>query len=43
MDFEEDLDLDDEDEEIDDIERVLPVEVTEEEAFIEEPEDLEEE
>ena len=43
MDFEEDLDLDDEDEEIEDIERVLPVEVTEEEAFIEEPEDLEEE
>ena len=43
MDFEEDLDLDVEDEEIDDIERVLPVEVTEEEAFIEEPEDLEEE
>jgi tetratricopeptide (TPR) repeat protein len=43
MDFEDDLDLDDDDEEIDDIERVLPVEVTEEEAFIDEPEDLEEE
>jgi tetratricopeptide (TPR) repeat protein len=43
MDFEDDLDLDDEDEEIEDIERVLPVEVTDEEAFIEEPEDLEEE
>ncbi|MFI5261016.1 MAG: tetratricopeptide repeat protein [Candidatus Limnocylindrales bacterium] len=43
MDFEDDLDLDDEDEEIEDIERVLPVEVTDEEAFIEEPEDIEEE
>jgi len=43
MDLEEDLELDEEDEEIEDIERVLPVEVTDDEAFIEEPEDIEEE
>ena len=43
MDLEEDLELDEEDEEIEDIERVLPVEVTDEEAFIEEPEEIEEE
>ncbi len=43
MDLEEDLELDEEDEEIEDIERVLPAEVTAEEAFIEEPEDIEEE
>ena len=43
VDFEDDLELDDEDEEIDDIERVLPAEVTEEEAFIEEGEEIEEE
>ncbi|HMJ79538.1 MAG TPA: tetratricopeptide repeat protein [Candidatus Dormibacteraeota bacterium] len=43
MDLEEDLELDEEDEEIEDIERVLPAEVTDEEAFIEEPEEIEEE
>src|SRR3972149_1467103 len=42
MDLEEDLELDEEDEEIEDIERVLPAEVTDEEAFVEEPEELEE-
>jgi hypothetical protein len=34
MDLEEDLELDEEDEEIEDIGRVLPSEVTEEEAFV---------
>ena len=43
MDLEEDLELDEEDEEIEDIGAVLPAEVTEDEAFIEEPEDIEEE
>ena len=42
MDLEEDLELDEEDEEIEDIERVLPVDVTEDEAFVEEPEELDE-
>ena len=42
MDLEEDLELDEEDEEIEDIERVLPVDVTDEEAFVEEPEELDE-
>ena len=42
MDLEEDLELDDEDEEIEDIDRVLPVEVTEDEAFEEEPDELDE-
>ncbi|MGH2408546.1 MAG: tetratricopeptide repeat protein [Candidatus Limnocylindrales bacterium] len=42
MDLEEDLELDEEDEGIDDIERVLPVEVTDDEAFVEEPEEVEE-
>src|SRR3989304_6273709 len=42
MDLEEDLELDEEDEEIEDIERVLPAEVTDEEAFVEEPKALEE-
>jgi tetratricopeptide (TPR) repeat protein len=42
MDLEEELELDEEDEEIEDIERVLPVDVTDEEAFVEEPEELEE-
>ncbi|MFI5253988.1 MAG: tetratricopeptide repeat protein [Candidatus Limnocylindrales bacterium] len=42
MDLEEDLELDEEDEGIDDIERVLPAEVTDEEAFVEEPEEIEE-
>jgi Tetratricopeptide repeat len=43
MDLEEDLELDEEDEEIEDIGSVLPVEVTEEEAFeTEEPEELDE-
>ena len=39
MDLEEDLELDEEDEEIEDIGRVLPAEVTEDEAFVEEPEE----
>jgi hypothetical protein len=34
MDLEEDLELDDEDDEIEDIGRVLPAEVTEDEAFV---------
>jgi tetratricopeptide (TPR) repeat protein len=42
MDLEEDLELDEEDEGIDDIERVLPAEVTDDEAFVEEPEEIEE-
>ncbi|MFI5291336.1 MAG: hypothetical protein ACHQ02_00565, partial [Candidatus Limnocylindrales bacterium] len=42
MELEEDLELDEEDEEIEDIERVLPVDVTDEEAFVEEPEELDE-
>jgi tetratricopeptide (TPR) repeat protein len=42
MDLEEDLELDEEDEEIEDIERVLPVDVTDDEAFVEEPEELDE-
>ena len=41
-DLEEELELDEEDEEIEDIGRVLPTEVTEEEAFDEEPEEVEE-
>ena len=41
--LEEDIDLDDEDEEIEDIERVLPTEETDEEAFVAESEDLPEE
>jgi hypothetical protein len=40
--LEEELELDEEDDEIEDIGRVLPTEVTEEEAFEEEPEDVEE-
>jgi tetratricopeptide (TPR) repeat protein len=36
MELEEELELDEEDEEIEDIGRILPVEVTEEEAFVEE-------
>jgi tetratricopeptide (TPR) repeat protein len=42
MDLEEDLELDEEDEGIDDIERVLPADVTDDEAFVEEPEEIEE-
>jgi tetratricopeptide (TPR) repeat protein len=42
MDLEEDLELDEEDEGIDDIERVLPADVTDDEAFVEEPEESEE-
>jgi hypothetical protein len=41
-DLEEELELDEEDDEIEDIGRVLPTEVTEEEAFEEEPEEVEE-
>ncbi len=40
--LEEELELDEEDDEIEDIGRVLPAEVTEEEAFEEEPEETEE-
>jgi tetratricopeptide (TPR) repeat protein len=40
--LEEELELDEEDEQIEDIGRVLPAEVTEEEAFEEEPEETEE-
>ena len=42
MDLEEELELDEEDEEIEDIERVLPVDVTDDEAFVEEPEEPDE-
>jgi tetratricopeptide (TPR) repeat protein len=43
MDLEEELELDEEDEEIEDIGRVLPAEVTEDEAFVEEETEEEEE
>ena len=42
MELEEELELDEEDEEIEDLGRVLPAEVTDEEAFEEEPEPVEE-
>jgi tetratricopeptide (TPR) repeat protein len=42
MDLEEELELDEEDEGIEDIGRVLPADVTDEEAFVEESEELEE-
>ena len=42
MDLEEDLEDDEEDEEIEDLERVLPPEETSDEAFVEEPDELEE-
>jgi tetratricopeptide (TPR) repeat protein len=42
MDLEGDLELDEEDEGIDDIERVLTAEVTDDEAFVEEPAEIEE-
>jgi tetratricopeptide (TPR) repeat protein len=42
MELEEDLEDDEEDEEIEDLERVLPPEETSEEAFVEEPDELEE-
>jgi tetratricopeptide (TPR) repeat protein len=42
MELEEDLEDDEEDEEIEDLERVLPPEETSDEAFVEEPDELEE-
>jgi tetratricopeptide (TPR) repeat protein len=42
MDLEEDLEDDEEDEEIEDLDRVLPADVTTEEAFVEEPDELDE-
>ena len=42
MDLEEDLEDDDEDDEIDDLDRVLPADVTTDEAFVEEPDELDE-
>jgi hypothetical protein len=42
MELEEDLEDDDEDEEIEDLDRVLPADVTTDEAFEEEPDELEE-
>ena len=43
IDLEEDLEYDEEDESLDDIDRVVPSQVTEEEAFVEEPDALDEE
>jgi len=43
VDFEEDLEYDDEDESLDDIDRVVPTQVTDDEAFVEEPDELDEE
>ncbi len=43
IDLEEELEYDEEDESLDDIDRVVPNQVTEEEAFVEEPEEIEEE
>jgi hypothetical protein len=40
--MEEELEEDDEDEEIEDLDRVLPAQVTGDEAFEEEPDELEE-
>ena len=42
MELEEDLEDDEEDEEIEDLDRVLPADVTTDEAFEEEPDELEE-
>jgi hypothetical protein len=42
MDLEEDLEDDEEDEGIEDLDRVLPAEVTSDEAFEEEPDELDE-
>ena len=42
MDLEEDLEDDVEDEEIEDLDRVLPADVTTDEAFEEEPDELDE-
>jgi len=42
MDLEEDLEEDEEDEEIEDLDRVLPADVTTDEAFVEEPDELDE-
>ncbi len=43
LDLEEDLEYDEEDESLEDIDRVVPSQVTDEEAFVEEPDELEEE
>ena len=43
IDLEEDLEYDEEDESLDDIDRVVPTQVTDEEAFVEEPDVLDEE
>ncbi len=43
VDFEEDLEYDEEDESLDDIDRVVPSQVTDDEAFVEEPDELDEE
>lgn len=42
MELEEDLEEDEEDEEIEDLDRVLPADVTTDEAFVEEPDELDE-
>ncbi len=42
MDLEEDLEDDDEDDEIEDLDRALPADVTTDEAFVEEPDELDE-
>ncbi len=42
LDLEDDLEDDDEDEEIEDLDRVLPADVTTDEAFVEEPDELDE-
>ena len=42
MDLEDDLEDDEEDEEIEDLDRVLPADVTTDEAFVEEPDELDE-
>ncbi|MGO9206634.1 MAG: hypothetical protein ACLQBX_10685 [Candidatus Limnocylindrales bacterium] len=43
VDLEEDLEYDEEDESLDDIDRVVPSQVTDDEAFVEEPDELDEE
>ncbi len=43
LDLEEELEYDEEDESLDDIDRVVPAQVTDEEAFVEEPDALDEE
>ncbi len=43
VDLEENLEYDEEDESLDDIDRVVPSQVTDNEAFVEEPDELDEE